>query len=68
MRDICNQLTLVNVFFFFLRELDFINLMTYDLHGAWEDFTGHNSPLYPRDDEVDDQAYLNIVRYYILSR
>jgi len=26
--------------------LDQINLMTYDVHGGWEDRTGHNAPLY----------------------
>jgi len=26
--------------------LDFVNIMTYDLHGAWNDHVGHNAPLY----------------------
>ncbi len=27
--------------------LDFINVMTYDFHGAWDSATGHNAPMYP---------------------
>ncbi|GFS17169.1 chitinase-3-like protein 1 [Elysia marginata] len=41
-------------------ELDFINLMTYDLHGSWESVTGHNSPLYAGDLESDDKRQLNV--------
>jgi len=29
------------------RSLDALNLMTYDFHGSWEKFTGHQAPMYP---------------------
>ncbi|XP_067863645.1 acidic mammalian chitinase-like [Heptranchias perlo] len=40
--------------------LDFINVMTYDFHGAWNTFTGHNSPLYRATAEDRDSAYFNM--------
>jgi len=33
--------------------MDFINVMDYDYHGAWDDFTGVNTPLYGRTEEDD---------------
>ncbi len=36
--------------------------MTYDFHGKWESRTGHNSPLYPRQDEQGSARQLNMVR------
>ncbi|TWW62629.1 acidic mammalian chitinase-like [Takifugu flavidus] len=41
------------------KELDFINVMTYDFHGAWERFTGHNSPLYRGSHDSGDLIYFN---------
>lgn len=42
--------------------LDFINIMAYDYHGAWESATGHNAPLYAEDGlsvSATVEAYLN---------
>jgi chitinase len=52
--------------------LDYINIMSYDLHGAWNDFVGPNAALYDNGDDAelkfwnvygtsqyDGQGYLN---------
>uniref|UniRef100_A0A3B4C7G3 GH18 domain-containing protein n=2 Tax=Pygocentrus nattereri TaxID=42514 RepID=A0A3B4C7G3_PYGNA len=41
------------------KYLDFINVMTYDFHGIWDRFTGHNSPLYKGAHEQDYLEYFN---------
>ena len=48
------------------RHLDFINVMTYDFHGAWERFTGHNSPLYRGSHDSGDLIHFNTVRDVVL--
>ncbi|XP_034552002.1 acidic mammalian chitinase-like [Notolabrus celidotus] len=41
--------------------LDFINVMSYDFHGAWDTFTGHNSPLYKSSSmDTDINLYFNV--------
>ncbi|XP_041860892.1 acidic mammalian chitinase-like [Melanotaenia boesemani] len=40
--------------------LDFLNVMSYDLHGAWDPFTGHNSPLYRSSVDQGDHIYFNV--------
>ncbi|XP_021573666.1 oviduct-specific glycoprotein [Carlito syrichta] len=37
--------------------LDFINVLSYDLHGSWEEFTGHNSPLFSLPEDPKSAAY-----------
>ncbi|XP_022240292.1 chitinase-3-like protein 1 [Limulus polyphemus] len=42
------------------KYLDIINLMSYDLHGDWENKTGHVAPLYARPDESPEDKTLNV--------
>ncbi|MCQ7842149.1 glycosyl hydrolase family 18 protein, partial [Salmonella enterica] len=42
------------------KYLDFIHVMTYDLHGSWDGYTGENSPLYKLPTETGNNAYLNV--------
>lgn len=44
------------------QHVHFINLMTYDLNGSWNNFAGLNAPLYPSSRESGAQLKLNVVR------
>jgi len=42
------------------KHLDYLNVMTYDYHGWWENnshpYTGHNAPLYGREEEEGEES------------
>ncbi|WP_254304044.1 glycosyl hydrolase family 18 protein [Shewanella sp. VB17] len=42
-----------------VRFLDYVNIMSYDLHGAWNDFVGHNSALFDNGDDAE-LAFWNV--------
>lgn len=48
--------------------LDFINLLSYDYHSAYEPAVNHHSPLYSLEEnnEYNYDAELTIVRIYLL--
>lgn len=46
-----------------VKYLDFANIITFDLHGAWESTTGIHSPLYPGSWEKGLDRYLNVVSF-----
>ncbi|XP_033733481.1 probable chitinase 10 [Pecten maximus] len=53
------------------KYVDFINLMSYDLHGSWLMYTGHHSLLFDRgyNSENAEDVYLDIdwaARYWVL--
>lgn len=47
------------------EKADYINLMTYDMHGPWENQTDHHAPLYKRPGEVIDNNVDYIVNYWM---
>ncbi|XP_027225091.2 chitinase-3-like protein 1 [Penaeus vannamei] len=50
------------------KSLDLINVMTYDMHGAWDDYTHHQSGLYAHPLDEGDNLYFNVdfaIRYWI---
>ncbi|XP_039620427.1 acidic mammalian chitinase-like [Polypterus senegalus] len=54
----------------FHKYVDFISLMSYDLHGPWQGVTGHSSPLYSGGTSQND-LYLNInqmVKYWLYRK
>ncbi|XP_011303299.1 probable chitinase 3 [Fopius arisanus] len=46
---------------------DFISVMTYDYHGAWESKTGHLAPLYERWGDDNPYYNINFTMNYLLS-
>ena len=49
----------------YAKYLDFINLMTYDMHGAWDGTTNHQSALYANPDRPDNLNVDAVVKKFL---
>ncbi|KAG7158019.1 Acidic mammalian chitinase-like 5 [Homarus americanus] len=45
------------------QSVDLVNLMTYSLHGSWNDYVHHQSGLYPYYKDTGRNRELNIANY-----
>ncbi|MGE5415653.1 MAG: glycosyl hydrolase family 18 protein [Acidobacteriota bacterium] len=48
----------------YYQYLDFINVMTYDMHGAWEKVTNHHSPIYANPNDPSPTSPVDIKSMY----
>ena len=48
----------------FIQYLDYINVMTYDMHGAFENVTNHHSAIYPNPDDPSPSSPVDIKGKY----
>ncbi|MFZ2539218.1 MAG: glycosyl hydrolase family 18 protein, partial [Oscillospiraceae bacterium] len=48
----------------YAQYLDWINVMTYDFHGAWETTTGHQAGLYPNPNDTAGSSPIDIKGKY----
>ena len=43
------------------KHLDFMNIMSYDFHGTWDNVVGHNAPLYPLETASREEKKMSVV-------
>lgn len=48
----------------YAQYLDWLNVMTYDMHGAWENTTNHQSPLYANPNDPSGTSPVDIKNRY----
>ncbi|MEC6907104.1 glycosyl hydrolase family 18 protein [Photobacterium piscicola] len=51
-----------------VKSMDYFNMMTYDLNGAWSNVTGHNAPLYPYPEEEYAGLDLETLRIWMAGQ
>jgi GH18 family chitinase len=64
-KNFASNIFIFEILFLFIlfSSLDYINVMTYDYHGKWDQVTGINSPLYRSHTELENhEDWKNVVR------